>query len=227
MPHPDATWYTVLHHILEGLYFLSGISLAVLAGFGLRQIRLASEQLRLTKEIADANRKRESVKLAGEQCRYFAEKVVSAQITLSSECQRLNIQGFKVPQPPPFIVRDGEFVPANIDLSVLRSEWSKIGLATVTFLNNLESFAIPFAAGVADDAIGFQETAASFCKGVSQVLPALLLEKQTNDVPFRSTLTLYCIWNNRLLAKRVGPVLKNMQDIVQAADKDKDKIKPI
>lgn len=228
MPQPDPTWYVVLHRALEALYYLSGIALAVLAGFGLRQIRIASEQLKLTREIAEANRKRESVKLAAQQCEFFAESVVPALTALAMDIARLNIQGFKVPQiPPPCVVCDGQIVQVNVNLKVLQSEWGKIGLAAITYLNKMESFAIPFAAGVADGEIGFQETASAFCKGVFQTLPALALLKEIDNVPYHSTLTLYCIWNNRLAAERAAPVLKSMQDIVEIADKDKDKIKPL
>jgi hypothetical protein len=228
MSQPDPTWYTVTHNVLEALYYLSGIALAVLAGFGLRQIRIASEQLKFTKEIVEANKRRESVKLAAELCTYFAESVVPSQTKLGMDCAQFNIQGFRVPQqPPPFVVRDGEIVQVNVNLSVLQSEWSKIGMAAVTYLNNAESFAIPFAAGVADGEIGFQETASAFCLGISQTLPALALLKQMQNVPYHSTLTLYCIWSNRLAAERVAPALKSMQDIVQTADKDKNKIKPL
>ena len=221
--------YTVIHDVLEWLYYLSGIALAILAALGLRQIGLASEQLRLTKEIAEANKKRESVKLAAEQCRYFAEEVVPALDHLIKECVRLGIQGFKLPvqQQPHFVVQDGEIKQVNVNLAVLQGEWNKICMVAVAYLNKAESFAIPFAAGVADDAIGFQETAATFCTGISSCLPAIWLLKQTQNVPFHSVLTLYCIWNNRLAADRVAPVLKGMQEIVQAADKDKNKIKPI
>lgn len=144
MSQPDPTWYTVAHNVLEVLYYLSGIALVVMAGLGLRQIRIASEQLKFTKEIVEANKRRESVKLAAELCKYFAESVVPSQAKLGMDCAQFNIQGFKVPQqPPPFVVRDGEIVQVNVNLNVLQSEWSKIGMAAITYLNNAESFAIP------------------------------------------------------------------------------------
>ncbi|MFZ1010299.1 MAG: hypothetical protein WAN65_25905 [Candidatus Sulfotelmatobacter sp.] len=66
-------WLVTTRGILELLYFASGIAIAVFAFLGLRQVKLGLEQLQITKEIARTNAKRESVKFASDQCRYFAE----------------------------------------------------------------------------------------------------------------------------------------------------------
>ena len=48
--------------------------MAIFAYKGLTQIKLTLEQLKLTREIAKTNAKREAYKLAAEQCGFFAEK---------------------------------------------------------------------------------------------------------------------------------------------------------
>ena len=69
------------------------------------------------------------------------------------------------------MIKDGDLAQVNYDIKRVTPEWTKVNNEVVDFLNKSESFAIPFAAGVADDAIGFQETAASFLSTISFVTP--------------------------------------------------------
>jgi len=76
-------WFETLRAILELLYFAAGIAIAVAAFFGLRQIRL-------TKQIAIKNAKREDLKFAAERCQYFAERVAGAGSTLLRHARNLD-----------------------------------------------------------------------------------------------------------------------------------------
>src|SRR5947209_7279974 len=59
------------HLILEWSYFASGVVLAIIAGIGLRQLTVA-------KNVAKINAKRESFRLAAEQCTFYLKHVVDA-----------------------------------------------------------------------------------------------------------------------------------------------------
>src|SRR6266481_9071486 len=74
---------------------------------------------------------------------------------------------------PAFVIKDGDFAQVNYDIKRVTPEWTKVNNEVVAFLNKSESFVIPFAAGVADDAIGFQETAASFVSTINFVTPVI------------------------------------------------------
>jgi hypothetical protein len=76
-------WFSYVRAILEVCYFASGVVLVIVAIRGLKQVKaaaeqvkVASDQLNLTREIATANTKREAAKLAAEQCLYFADELV-------------------------------------------------------------------------------------------------------------------------------------------------------
>lgn len=99
----------------------------------------------------------------------------------------------------------------------------KVGTEIVMFLNKCESFAIPFAAGVADDDIGFQETAASFVSVVSAYSPAIYYLRQTQGVRYASVLKLWNIWHDRMVAVALAPAIKGIQDLVDAAEKNRIK----
>jgi hypothetical protein len=223
--------------VLEALYFLSGIGIFIAACYAAKQVRLASDQLKIasdqlrtTKEIADANSRRESVKLAGEFCKYYADEVIPAlDKTLrkyaAEKCTFIPVNQ-PAQQPPAFVLRDGDFLQVNYEINKVLPEWPKVADEIVSFLNKAESFAIPFAAGVADDAIGFQETAASFINGINTFMSAIYFLRMTQKVRYASVLKLWNIWHDRIVAKALTPeVMKGIQDLIDAAQKNT--IKPI
>jgi hypothetical protein len=203
-------WLATTRAILELLYFASGVAIAIFAFLGLRQVKLGLEQLRITKEIANTNAKREAVKLAAEQCRYFAEDCVRAMTEAHDEYHK---KGFKflTPHPaqgqPPFLLQNGEIISHSFDLKALNDEMLECG-SVVLYLNSLEAFAIPFAAGLANEDIGFTETARPFCQGLQEAMPALFQLRQTNRGRYESAVKLYEMWSRRLAAEAAAPVMQ-------------------
>lgn len=165
----QSQWYLYLRAILELLYFLAGLGIAIGVYLGL-------QQLELTKELADASNKREAVKLAAQQCKYFADELVPAFDSLAAEYKKNALTFIAVHlnrQPPTYMLKDGKFIKHDFNMNLLQAEMPKVEYSIVISLNAAESFAIPFAAGVADDEIGFQETAAAFCALLNAYMPAL------------------------------------------------------
>lgn len=206
-------WY-VAYAVLEVLYFLSTIGLFAVACYGLKQ-------LTLSKQLADANSKREAVRLAANQCKYFAEEVVLLLDAAIREYKQKRATFLTPPQQPAYLLKDGEFVQANYNGNLVAAEWPVVADAIVKYLNSVESFAIPFAAGVAADDIGFQETSASFCSGLSYMMPAIYHLRVVQNVKYPSALKLFCIWNNRMAANAMTPVMRQMQELIKASEKNK------
>jgi hypothetical protein len=221
-------WFQYLRAVLELLYFLSGIGVVVAVGLAFKQVRaavgqlrIASEQLSLTKTLAEANNRREAVKLASDLCRYFAEHVVPALTALVQQCRTQGVTFYGLPPKPAFALKDGEFTQADFDMKTLAVEIPKVDKEIIEYLNALESFAIPFAAGVAADDIGFQETAHAFCTGVTMCMPAVFFVMTTQGVQFASLRKLYNIWNDRIMAKAMAPAVKQMQQFIEETAKKK------
>jgi hypothetical protein len=109
-------WLKTAHDIFETLYFAAGIAIAVFACLGLKQIKLGLDQLKLTKEIAKTNARRESVKFAADQCRYFAETVMPSRLKMLEEYSRAGWTFLSTPRPPnqlPFVLHGGEIANNN------------------------------------------------------------------------------------------------------------------
>jgi hypothetical protein len=215
---------------LRALYFISGVGIfsaacyaAKQVSIALSQLKLASEELKFTKEIAEANSRRESVKFAAQLCKSYADETVPAFQTLADKYKELNLTFLTPDVERWFVLKDGDFQQTTYDLSRITPHWDEIRKEMVNYLNQAEAFAIPFAEGVADDKIGFQETAVAFCSGVSQCMPAVYFLRKTRSIRYTSLLTLYCIWKNRLTAEAIAPLAKQMQEFVDVAEKNKIK----
>jgi hypothetical protein len=198
--------FTVIRSVLEIAYFVSGIIIAVAALYGLKQISL-------TKKIWERNAKRENVKLAIETCRYFAHDAVPALTAEAQDYQRQRLTFSAVKRQ--FNIANGELTCPNFDAAFVAQQTRQFDSA-IAYLNIIEGFAIPFTAGVADDEIGFRETAPSFCAGILLNLPVLMSIKLQQGVKFQSSLILFERWYRRLVAEAVASSLKQLQDIQKA-----------
>jgi hypothetical protein len=220
--------------ILELLYFASGIAIAIAAFIGLRQVRaateqvkVASEQLSFSREIANTNAKREAAKLAAEQCRYFAEQCVpafKALLDAYNERKLAFLQSRLNPNEPQFVIKEGEFVSVNCDAALAIKEFPQIETEMLLYVNGLEYFAMLFAAGVADEDIGYRETALAFCEGLNYSMAALYHLRSQNRGRFDSSIRLFEIWNRRTAARAVAPFMSSMQALIAQANNDKIKI---
>jgi hypothetical protein len=219
--------FCTVRAFLELLYFASGIAIAIAAFLGLRQLKVGLEQVAISKEVARTNARRESVRYAADQCRYFAEEVVPALTKLATEYQRLGLTFLNALAPDNqgprhFLIQKGEIVPARgYDLSLLDRDWPKISVPLVTYLNTCESFAIPFAEGVADEDIGYRETARAFCNEIQECLPAIFQLRRMNQGRYESAIKLQAMWSGRLTAEAVAPVMGILGELVRSAGRDR------
>jgi hypothetical protein len=220
--------------ILELLYFLSGIVLTGVAIVGMRQVRiaaaqvkLASEQLNLSRELASANAKREAAKLAAEQCRYFAEKCVPAFEHFIGKYRANHLTFLEArlkPTEPQFVIQGGEFQSINCNVPLIQREFLVVQSELLAVLNGLEYFAIAFAAGVADEDIGYRETALGFCEAVVFTMAAIYHLRTQNRGRYDSAVRLFEIWTRRTIARSVAPFMSSMQALIAQANSDKIKI---
>lgn len=209
-------WLQILRSTLELLYFASGITIAIAAVWGL-------QQLRITRQIARINAMREALKFAAERCQYFADRAVPAGTGVAQEYKRLGLKFLGMQNK--WSIQNGEIVNHNFDPKLIGAEFQKITPVLINHLNVLEAFAIPFAASVADDNLGYQETAIAFCQRVRIYMPAYFYLRRIGDARFESTIKLFDRWNKRLTAKKIESDIKPMQEFLRSVESEK--IKPL
>lgn len=211
----NVPWFSYVRAIMELLYFVAGIAIAAFAGVALQQITL-------TKRIAAKSAKRESIKFAAERCQYFAETCVALQTQTLEEHNRLKLTFLNLHLN--FSIIEGEISAQGYNQALTSQQFGQMPAQIVTYLNSLEAFAIPFAAGVADDDIGFQETGTAFRYAIERFIGAIILLRATG-VRYESAIRLYDRWKNRHDAQNIEGQMRKMQEQMKTAS-EKGKSKP-
>jgi hypothetical protein len=209
-------WFANIRAALELLFFISNMVIAAAVVFGLKQISL-------TKKIATSDARRESLKFAAERCQYYADKCVSAHNAVLAEQNRLKINFLAVGLQFTIVNKQIQFL-TPFNEQVYAAQYDRMRPPILDCCNGMEAFAIPFAAGVADDELGFQETAASFCNLVEQLIGMIAVLRKTG-ARYESTLVIYERWKSRLVAQSLEGQMKQMQAIHRQAS-EKGKVKP-
>ncbi|MGV0967280.1 hypothetical protein [Empedobacter falsenii] len=83
-----------IKNILEVIYFLTGPFLVIIALYGLKQIRLASVQIRETRESRRISSQREAYQIAAEQCKYYLETIIPLVNNLDKIIKEKNLEYF-------------------------------------------------------------------------------------------------------------------------------------
>ena len=213
-------YLSYLRPILEGLYFLSSIGVVV-------GVWVAVRQLRLTRKIADTNVKRESAKLAADQCRYLADTLLPAfqKFTAKYNTAGYTFLSKKLQAAQPLIrLTNGEFANPNHDPVALQNEWGLINVELIEYLNSCEYFALPFAAGVADEKVAFPVAALPFITAVNTGIIGLYQLRTMGAGRYESTLKLYAVWFMRLASAAAASAVPQMQQLIKNAAANKIEI---
>lgn len=169
--------------IIELIYFISAIGLALFAYLGLQQIAIL-------KSTSATQAKRDALKLTSEQCTIYVEKIIPLQNAYHAALKKHNIKYF-----------DGWTTEVlNDEIIVSRKtppdpKGFEEAIPHMAFLNNMEAFSVYFTSGVADEEVAYNSVAKTFLKTCDGIMPwAIKLRK---DGYFKSLVSLYIIWKSR------------------------------
>lgn len=214
---------------LEVLYFISGIIMMILFAFGLWQLKLAKDQIALAKDQLETSKdifktqsKRSAVEAAVIECRRYSETIIQDCVELDKYCKDNNITLF---DDAVFEKTEEGF---NIDTkNVKKDDIDKLfgaGDIINRYMNGLESYALFFLSGIADEDIAFHTNAKTFIESAERgfkIFPFTNIE-QDDAEPIKA---LYFRWHKKLEAKRLRIEQKNIERKLSGY-KD-NKIKPI
>ncbi|WP_422103161.1 hypothetical protein [Vreelandella sp.] len=230
MPLVDSpSLFTEIRDWLEILYFVSGFVMMILFGFGLWQLKLAKDQISLAKDqlqtsknIFKTQSKRAAIEAAVVECRRYSETVVQDSLALDKYCKEHEITLF---DDVVFKKTEDGF---SIDPSDVKKE-DVVKLAEAEdivnrYINGLESYALFFLSGIADENIAFHTNAKEFLESAERgfkIFPFTNID-QDDAEPIK---VLYFLWHKKLEAKRLKIEQKNIEKKLSGY-KDKS-IKPI
>jgi hypothetical protein len=191
----------------ELLYFASGIVVMILVGFGLWQLKLAKDQISLAKDQLETSKnifktqsKRAAVEASVVECRRYSETIVQDSLALDKYCAEHEItffddviftktkDGFSIDTTK---VKDGDVKKLSGAEDIINR-----------YLNGLESYALFFLSGIADEKIAFHTNGKEFVRSAEvgfKIFPICGIEKE-DAAPVKA---LYVKWHEKLEAKRL------------------------
>ena len=185
---------------LEISYYISQIIIMILIAVGLRQLQLAKKQIETTKNIFKTQSKRAAVEAAVVECRHFANTIIPDRIALDKYCKENEITLF---EDIKFSLTDDGFSINTKDLK--EEDLEKIASAhdiINRLINSMESYALFFLSGVADEKIAFHSNAKAFiemAEHIFKLFPICNVEEDDAE-PIK---TLYFMWQEKYENKKL------------------------
>lgn len=161
----------------------------------IEQLKVMGDQLELSKADIVLRSKRESIAIALEQCKRFAESILPHLDNLNRE---LLAKNYVVPNnvDPEFPMLPQEADPVGVQLWLSDPD---LRAKIVNTLNELESFAMYFATDLADESVAFTPTAQTYCQACEFYRLFIGVYRQPEKVKlYQNLVRLYGMWKPRL-----------------------------
>ena len=178
-----------LETTLRLLYYISAPTLAIIAWYGLKQIKVHKENARLVA-------KRESYRIAAEQCRIFGDYLLPK---INKNHKQIQDNKFSLFTKSKIEIKDGEFIAHKIvlkDPDKYTDIENEMIDEALNIANCMESMAIFFIEGIASEEVAFNSIGKSYCSEVERLLPIIMVFKP--DMFYIKLTKLFKIWYNRL-----------------------------
>lgn len=172
--------------ILELAYFISGIIIALVAIYGIQQVRTVKKDLSMRVERA-----------AKEKAIEYSGRYLTIFIPLADAYDRDRAEN-KIPRYRGPI---GDFSPSSVPPEYSRHLKTLIlqPRSLLSALNELNHIAAAFAYGVADDGTGFEIIGRTYCAVVADLYPVLAsLRSEGSCAYWEPIVKLYRTWSARL-----------------------------
>jgi hypothetical protein len=201
------TWLSILHTTLELLSFVSGPVLVVVAILALKQISIAKGDVQVRS-------RREAASLATTQCQRYYSEIIPLLNELDELINQKEIPEYR-----------GEIADFCQDDILKNPTWAIKWLSKtddllklwIQVLNSLESFAIYFTTGVADEEIAFSTIGLSYCNTVKKLYAFIATGRiKGKNKHFEHIVTLYKLWSSRLEKYNLEDQLDEMQSKIKS-----------
>ena len=186
--------------ILEIIYYLSAPAIAIIAIIGLKQISV-------TKENRKINSKRESIKLASDQCKFYMDVVVKDMNKIDSYVDKNKIEIFNREK----VKIENGVISSPILTEKNTTETEKLELIRediASVINSLETFSIPFTCKVANDIVAYRAVGKDFVEFVKDYMPIFILNFIKGY--HKNTLELFIKWENFYEKEKIMNELKKI-----------------
>ncbi|QNH03052.1 DUF4760 domain-containing protein [Pseudomonas sediminis] len=175
-----------IKEVLNIFYLLSGPALVFIAYKALAQIKV-------TKEIAKTNARRESLILTAKECRYYAQNIIPLCNAFNETLERVDAKFFTESKTK--IENNNIKVQYHFDKDSSELFPGELDDIVTSLINSLSDFSNFFTSGVADEKVAYENLGYTFCNTVKKLAPLLVkIAEQHNE---DNILKLFMIWHNR------------------------------
>lgn len=201
------TFIQNLRTTLEILNWIGGICVAVFAYMGLRQLKIALQQLEVSKKTIAVASARDAHKIAADQVSVFVNAVIPLLNALDEKINQEKVTFFSRAEIG--IENKTITVMAQVDKEY-EDEVMKLAGELTNLFFALEAFAVYFMSALASEDLAFSSVGVLYCYCVGKTLPAMIVlnPDQKNYV---NMLSLYFRWNLKLNAMDIQRKQDNLQ----------------
>lgn len=176
-----------MRDVFEIIYFITaGPILTCIALFGLQQLKIA-------KDTAKMSAKRESYRLASEQCFHYISHIIPSQDALNKSITDKRFTYFEESE----VIIDGDSIQVKYPNFLNQQQFVSILGELLAVINQMEGFAVFFISGVADESIAFSSVGHSFCSIVRTLLPGIKFLGGGKE-HYINLLKLFLMWDKRI-----------------------------
>lgn len=210
------TFFDESKSIIENLYLLSGPILLVIAVFGLRQIKIAKDSLRI-------NSKRQSAILAFELIEKSFKGLSVKYEILTNKMTELNIDYKKIEKLNLHNLDKISESNENYEeyLKVIQN-YSSLSFYLWEIVDTLETFSTPFMEKIADEEIAYNSEFLKFYQFCNLASAEIIQtrESRPNETKiYENVIKLYAIWKSRneklLINNQVSSLLSRSRQIIE------------
>jgi hypothetical protein len=217
--------------LIENLSFLSGPVLAILGVFIFRQIRLAKEQLIISKRQLEESQKQITIKFLREAATFSAnltKEYIIEIIPLENEIYHLKKkENWDDVEVEIKNFTNDEFLKPNESLNKAINMPDSIMFLKLELANRLEYFAIYFTKGIADEKVAYTALGKQYCDSVEGIYPVIALTRGSKNPakPYDNLVELYKCWNSRMKSTLVEFEKENLSNELKEKIKKLEQLK--
>ncbi len=180
---------------MSTLRLFSDLMIQIAPAITFLTVFIALWQIRIAKNALVTSSKREAVTLAADKCKEAAEELIPLHTQLTTK----QIICF-------WELTDNKSCDINLVKHIEAMNWFEAMRknidsfsSLVNFANKIESFAMYFANGAADEQIAYPAMGETFCNWVKCIAPVIVGMKKLNNCTsyYSNTISLYKIWSPR------------------------------
>lgn len=212
---PQSETYHIIRAILEIIYFISGPVIAYFAIYVIRQIRVQ-------REASQISARRESYRIAVEQCEIFSTVIYPKIEALEKNIEKKGLEKF-LQESKVEISGHSISVIYNFDHSNDKQKIIEVSSELKSAINSLKSFALFFTSRVASEEIAFGSVGANFCSVIQKLWPLIMTIATREE--FESINELYIVWQNRIEMQQILVERELLNDRLKSIDNNR--INPI